>query len=60
MLAYNNTIASGRSQIVRYQFKVPQDAKSPITITATVKYRRFDQHFMDFGMGKHYMMPVSG
>lgn len=58
VLAYNNTIASGRSQIVRYQFKVPQDAQSPITITAKVNYRRFDQHFMDFGMGKHYIMPV--
>ena len=58
VLAYNNTIASGRSQIVRYQFKVPEGAQSPITITAKVNYRRFDQHFMDFGMGKHYVMPV--
>jgi tetratricopeptide (TPR) repeat protein len=59
VVAYNNTIASGRSQIVRYQFKVPADAKSPITITAKVNYRRFDQHFMDFAMGKdHYPMPI--
>ena len=58
VVAYNNTIASGRSQIVRYQFKVPADAKGPITVTARVNYRRFDQHFMDFGMGKHYEMPV--
>lgn len=58
VVAYNNTIASGRSQLVRYQFKVPADAKGPITVTAKVNYRRFDQHFMDFGMGKHYEMPV--
>jgi tetratricopeptide (TPR) repeat protein len=58
VVVYNNTIASGRSQIVRYRFTVPQDAKSPISITAKVNYRRFDQHFMDFGMGKHYEMPV--
>jgi len=58
VVAYNNTIASGRSQIVRYQFKVPADAKSPISITAKVNYRRFDQHFMDFAMGKHYEMPI--
>jgi Flp pilus assembly protein TadD len=58
VVAYNNTIASGRSQLVRYQFKVPQDATGPITVTARVNYRRFDQHFMDFGMGKHYEMPV--
>jgi len=56
--AYNNTIASGRSQIVRYRFKVPADAKSPISVTSKVNYRRFDQHFMDFAMGKHYEMPI--
>ncbi len=59
VVAYNNTIASGRSQIVRYQFKVPSDARAPITVTAKVNYRRFDQHFMDFAMGKdHYPMPI--
>jgi len=59
VVAYNNTIASGRSQIVRYQFRVPIDAKGPISVTARVNYRRFDQHFMDFAMGKdHYPMPV--
>jgi tetratricopeptide (TPR) repeat protein len=59
VVAYNNTIASGRSQIVRYQFRVPVDAKGPISVTARVNYRRFDQHFMDFAMGKdHYPMPI--
>ncbi|HEX7158946.1 MAG TPA: tetratricopeptide repeat protein [Edaphobacter sp.] len=59
VVAYNNTISSGRSQIVRYQFKVPADAKSPITVTAKVNYRRFDQHFLDFAMGKdHYAEPI--
>jgi len=58
VVAYNNTIASGRSQIVRYQFQLPKDATGSITITATVNYRRFNQHFIDFGMGKHYEEPV--
>jgi Flp pilus assembly protein TadD len=58
VVAYNNTIASGRSQIVRYEFKVPADAVGPITVTAKVNYRRFNQHFIDFGLGKHYEMPV--
>ncbi len=59
VVAYNNTIASGRSQIVRYQFKVPEDANGPITITAKVNYRRFNQHFIDFVMGRHYEdMPI--
>jgi len=58
IIAFNNTIVSGRSQIVRYEFKVPAGATGPIAITAKVNYRRFNQHFIDFGLGKHYEMPV--
>lgn len=58
VVAYNNTIAPGRSQIVRYQFKVPADESGPITITAKVNYRRFNQHFINWVMGRHYEMPV--
>ena len=29
VLAYNNTIQSGRSQLVRYRFRVPKDAQGP-------------------------------
>ncbi len=58
VIAYNNSIVSGRSQIVRYEFKVPKDAAGPITITAKVNYRRFNQRFIDFVMGKHYDEPV--
>ena len=58
VVAYNNTIQSGRSQLVRYAFRMPANVDGPVSITATVKYRRFNQHFMDFGMGKHYEMPV--
>jgi tetratricopeptide (TPR) repeat protein len=43
---------------VRYQFKVPDDVAGPITMTARVNYRRFNQHFIDFALGKHYEMPV--
>ena len=62
MQAYNNTIQSGRSQLVRYRFRLPRDISGAVTITATVKYRRFDQHFIDFAMdqpaGKHFPQPV--
>ncbi len=60
--AYNNTIQSGRSQLVRYRFRLPKAVDGPVTITATVKYRRFDQRFIDYAMdqtpGKHYAQPV--
>ncbi|MDE3105821.1 MAG: tetratricopeptide repeat protein [Acidobacteriota bacterium] len=59
VVAYNNTIQSGRSQLVRYAFRMPQTADGVVTITATVRYRRFNQHFADFGMNKqHYAQPV--
>jgi len=62
--AYNNTIQSGRSQLARYRFRLPKDAHGRITLTATVKYRRFNQHFVDFimkddpGFKKPYPQPV--
>ncbi|HEY4008929.1 MAG TPA: tetratricopeptide repeat protein, partial [Acidobacteriaceae bacterium] len=58
VVAYNNTIQSGRSQVVRYSFAMPSDVSGAVTVTATVKYRRFDQHFIDFGMAKHYEEPI--
>lgn len=60
IVAYNNTIQSGRSQLVRYGFHMPESGT--VTVTATVRYRRFDQRFVDFGLsmpaGKHYEQPV--
>ncbi|WP_239461248.1 tetratricopeptide repeat protein [Occallatibacter savannae] len=62
VLAYNNGLQSGRSQLVRYRFRLPKTISGPVTITASVRYRRFDQHFLDFAMdqpaGKHYSEPV--
>lgn len=59
VLAYNNTIQSGRSQLVRYRFRIPKDLNGSLSITATVRYRRFNQHFVDYAMGqKHYPEPV--
>jgi tetratricopeptide (TPR) repeat protein len=55
---YNNTIQSGRSQLIRYSFTMPQASAGGVVVTAIVKYRRFDQHFIDFGMRKGYKQPV--
>jgi tetratricopeptide (TPR) repeat protein len=59
VLAYNNTIQSGRSQLVRYRFRIPKSLTGSFSIAATVKYRRFNQHFIDYAMKeKHYPEPV--
>ncbi|MGB8260261.1 MAG: tetratricopeptide repeat protein [Terracidiphilus sp.] len=57
--AYNNTIQSGRSQLVRYRFRLPKDVSGQITLTASVRYRRFNQHFIDFILKQEkYPQPV--
>jgi tetratricopeptide (TPR) repeat protein len=66
VLAYNNALQSGRSQLVRYRFRLPKDITGKISLTATVKYRRFNQHFIDYAMDQdaqkpgqhHYPMPI--
>lgn len=59
VLAYNNALQSGRSELARYRFRVPKNLEGGFSITATVRYRRFDQHFLDFAMGqKHYLEPI--
>ena len=59
VLAYNNALQSGRSQLVRYRFRLPKDITGQFTMTASVRYRRFDQHFIDFAMdAKHYPEPI--
>jgi len=62
VLAYNNSIQSGRSQLVRYRFRLPKNIAGAFTITVAVKYRRFNQHFIDYAMdqpaGKHYPQPI--
>jgi tetratricopeptide (TPR) repeat protein len=62
VLAYNNTIQSGRSQLVRYRFRLPKDIAGQVSLTATVRYRRFNQHFIDYAMdqqaGQHYPQPI--
>ena len=59
VLAYNNAFQSGRSQLVRYRFRLPKEITGQIALTATVRYRRFNQHFIDYAMDqKQYPMPI--
>ena len=59
VLAYNNAFQSGRSQLVRYRFRLPKDISGQVSMTATVRYRRFNQHFLDYAMDKkHYPLPI--
>ncbi|HZE71741.1 MAG TPA: tetratricopeptide repeat protein [Pyrinomonadaceae bacterium] len=57
-LAQNNQIQSGRSDLVRYQFRVPDNAQQPLTLRARLRYRRFTRVFNDYALGKSLDYPI--
>lgn len=58
-VAYDNTIQSGRSTLVRYRFDVPEGVSWPITIKAAVEYRHLRQTYLNNVLGdKHPAYPV--
>ena len=58
-VVYDYTIPSGRSALVRYQFRIPANVKGPLTVTARVNYRHFRQDYLNFVLGdKHPAYPV--
>jgi Flp pilus assembly protein TadD len=58
-MAYDNSIQSGRSALVRYEFRIPPDAKGPLSITARVNYRHFRQSYLNNVFGPdHPLYPV--
>lgn len=56
--AYDNTILPGRSDLVRYQFKIPKEARGHLQILVKMNYRRFNRRFTDWVFGKSKNYPV--
>ncbi|HUN62585.1 MAG TPA: tetratricopeptide repeat protein [Candidatus Sulfotelmatobacter sp.] len=58
-MAYDNSIQSGRSALVRYEFRIPPNAKGPLSITARVNYRHLRQSYLNNVFGSdHPRYPV--
>ncbi|MBV8436259.1 MAG: tetratricopeptide repeat protein [Silvibacterium sp.] len=58
-VAYDNTIQSGRSALIRYEFRIPKDVQGPLSITARVNYRHLRQSYLNNVFGKdHPAYPV--
>jgi len=61
-LAQNNMIQSGRSDVARYQFRVPASMDNSgnvaLRLTARVQYRRFTRVFSDYVLGKSLDYPI--
>ena len=58
-VAYDNTIQSGRSALIRYEFQIPANAKGPLTVTARLNYRHLRQSYLNNIFGTdHPAYPV--
>jgi tetratricopeptide (TPR) repeat protein len=58
-VAYDSTVPAGRSVLVRYQFRVPPNAKGPLKVTARVNYRHLRQSYLNNVFGKdHPAYPI--
>jgi Tfp pilus assembly protein PilF len=61
VFAQNNLIQSGRSDVARYQFRVPHSvsaAPGSLRLTARLQYRRFTRVFSDYSLGKSVDYPI--
>jgi tetratricopeptide (TPR) repeat protein len=56
--AFDNTIPSGQSDLVRFKFRIPPGTPGPVTLTAQVNYRRFRRAFTDFILNKSVDYPI--
>lgn len=52
--AYDNAIPPGRSDIARYRFQMPSDADAsrPVRLRARVNYRRLNQEYTNYVLGR--------
>jgi tetratricopeptide (TPR) repeat protein len=58
-VAYDNSIQAGRSALVRYQFRMPEDIDGAVTVTAKVNYRHLRQSYLNNIFGTdHPAYPV--
>jgi len=55
---YDNTILPGRSDLARYRFRIPAGIRGPLTLSATLKYRRFRQPYTDYILQHRSNYPV--
>ena len=58
-VAYDNTVAAGRSALVRYQFRLPASVSGQVSVTAKVNYRHLRQSYLNNIFGPdHPAYPV--
>lgn len=50
--AFDQTIPPGRSDLVRYWFRVPERARGPLEVEVAVNYRRFRQGWLEYALDR--------
>ncbi len=58
VVGHNRQIQSGRSDLSRYQFALPDGYEGLITLSAKVRYRRFTKVFSDYVIGRSENLPI--
>ena len=58
VVAQNNQIHSGRSDVARYRFTIPKETGGLVRLTARVRYRRFTRVYQDYALGKAVDYPI--
>lgn len=48
--SYKKVIKSGGSDVIRYTFKIPYWVKGPLSVSAIVRYRKFNQHYAEWAL----------
>ena len=56
--AYRNVIKAGQTDRVEYKVTIPSWVKSPITIYATLKYRKLNKRYSDWVMQGNDYQPI--
>lgn len=58
VVGYNNAIPSGRSDLARYKFVLPEGISGELKLTAKLQYRRFTRVYSDYVLGKSTDLPI--
>ncbi|MFT4927551.1 MAG: hypothetical protein ACI8WB_003662 [Phenylobacterium sp.] len=57
--SFRRVIEAGKSDIVHYTFNIPSWVKSPLTVSATLKYRKLNQDYAKWALKDQYIeIPV--
>lgn len=57
--SFKRFIKAGESDIVNYQFSIPAWVKSPLTVSATIRYRKLNNRYAKWALkDKYFKLPI--